>query len=979
MPDEERNRLDKILRAILDVGESLDPELYADAVLTLIFFKGATELCKGRSYPDIAIAPGGSFDDVAAAPCGPRIGTVADRALRVFRESNPNQAQLLAHLPRVSFEDEALWGPGGARVQNVAALIGCLKDPFFSLPRPAAPGPDSDSDSDSEAEPINPFAQAFEALAAIFAQRILDARATRPRGGRAATRNASEPSGARNASAADATSASDEKSREEKPAEKPKAGGEEGGDSLEESGQWAWDSLVAPENLAKLMAALAKSAARGAPSLHDPFCRDGSFAADVAAALPGSGSDFDSLNIPIYGRTDNRRRAAWAWMNLSLRGRGTAEIRGSNAQAEPWAERGRIERFDRVFCFLPQGAVAPPQADAQGARSGLFAAWAALPQQRPEWAWVMLAAESLKKGGAAVLALPSACLSRSNKQEALLRRRVLEEKIVAGVVALPDKLVEGRDDALCLLILDPGAADRRGGVVMIDAAKLGQTDGKRPALGARDVFAIARAYRKVQPIEGFCRVVSWGELISAREGDLDLRLYFRDPESIQPEQSAESLLAHCLGGAPTWAIDRCGLWRMFPNGLKDKLFEPIPGRKAMRPLFEAGAAPAIVANDARTSAQKKEECETLFRRWVQNAPSAARANRRRPNPGALAERLAESIGDAFEAARVLRPADAAEALLLSWSAGGAKGDGPGGLGPEPAWADRTQRLLEQAFDSKIERAASDLERRIELYRRPLSDREIAAFTAKTWPPIPSPSAGEGAGAGAGAREGGGEGSEIGLGPEPETKPAPSAPPEAGIEAQRGARKRRAAFEDALDAFTSGARPIPGADAERFRLVSLARAARICLGNTPRGGAEDPLGTPFFQQTDANGRSFFIDDCARRVRWAKTQSVAWAQAGDLLLEGVSSLKPFMLSLDGCASKAFLVIHPQPDVADGLYLLFALSARSAQEQIQERASSSSTPRISQNRLETVRIRLPGLAAQKAIAARLLACLELLGPTD
>lgn len=972
MPDEERNRLDKILRAILDVGEGLDPELYADAVLTLIFFKGATELCKGRSYPDIEIAAGGSFDDVAAAPCDPKIGTVADRALRGFRENNDDQAQLLAHLPRVSFEDEALWGPGGARVQNVAALIGCLKAPFFSLPRPAEPGPDSDSDS--EAEPINPFAQAFEALAAIFARRILDARAARPRGAarddQAATRNASEPSESSEpsgASDAHATSAGGEEGREETQEEKKEAGGEEGGDGSEESGRWAWDSLVAPENLAKLMAALAKSEARGAPSLHDPFCRDGSFAADVAAALPGSGADFDSLDIPIYGRTDNRRRAAWAWMNLSLRGRGTAEIRGSNAQAGPWAQRGQIERFDRVFCFLPQGAVAPPQADAQGARSGLFAAWVALPQQRPEWAWVMLAAESLKKGGAAVLALPMACLSRANKQEALLRRRVLEEKIVAGVVALPDKLVEGRDDALCLLILDPDAADRRGGVVMIDAAKLGKADGKRPALAARDVFAIARAYRKAQRIEGFCRVVSWGELISAREGDLDLRLYFRDPESIKPEQSAESLLAHCLGGAPMWAIDRCGLWRMFPDGLKDKLFEPIPGRKAMRPLFEAGAAPEIVANDARTSAQRKEECETLFRRWAQDASSAARANRRGPNPGALAERLAESIGDAYEEARVLRPADAAEALLLSWGAGGAESGGPGGLGPEPSWADRTQQLLKQAFDSKIERAALDLERRIELYRRPLGDREIAAFAAKTWPTSPSPGEGER------------EGSEIGPRLELEAKPEPSEPPEAGLEAQRGARKRRAAFEDALDAFTSGARAIPGANAERFRLVSLASAASICMGNTPRGGAEDPLGTPFFQQTDANGRSFFIDDCARRVRWAETQSAARAQAGDLLLEGVSSLKPFMLRLDGCASKAFLVIHPQPGVADGLYLLFALRARSAQEQILERASNSSSPRISQNRLETVRIRLPSLAAQKAIAQRLLACLRQLGQTD
>ncbi len=302
------------------------------------------------------------------------------------------------------------------------------------------------------------------------------------------------------------------------------------------------------------------AATRQDQTVYDPTCGSGSLLLKVAAQAP--------RGITIYGQEKDNATWALSKMNMILHGNADAEIEKGDTITSPQFTKGTELR---TFDF----GVANPPFSVKSWANGLENEFGRFEYGRPpakngDYAFLMHILKSLKSTGKAAVILPHGVLFRGNA-EATIRRRLLKQGFIKGIIGLPANLFYGTGIPACVVVLDKENAHARTGVFMIDASEGFMKDGPKNRLRSQDIHKIVDAFTKQAEIERYSRMVPVSEIADAKNDyNLNIPRYI---DSSEPED-IQDLHAHLHGGIPERDLDALsGYWDAFPQ-LRSQLFKP---------------------------------------------------------------------------------------------------------------------------------------------------------------------------------------------------------------------------------------------------------------------------------------------------------------------------------------------------------------------------------------------------------------------
>lgn len=298
-------------------------------------------------------------------------------------------------------------------------------------------------------------------------------------------------------------------------------------------------------------------------SIYDPTCGSGSLLLKAADEAP--------RGITIYGQENDNATWALARMNMILHGHPTADLWRGNTLADPYFKNpnGSLKTFDF--------AVANPPFSAKAWSNGLNPAhdefdrfeYGIPPAKNGDYAFLLHLIKSLKSKGKGAIILPHGVLFRGNK-EADIRRNLIQQGLIKGIIGLPGNLFYGTGIPACILVIDKENAHARTGIFMIDASKGFMKDGAKNRLRSQDLHKIVDVFNHQRELPRYSRMVPTSEIASeANDYNLNLPRYI---DSTEPED-LHDLDAHLNGGIPERDVDDLeAYWSVFPP-LRDELFQ----------------------------------------------------------------------------------------------------------------------------------------------------------------------------------------------------------------------------------------------------------------------------------------------------------------------------------------------------------------------------------------------------------------------
>lgn len=400
------------------------------------------------------------------------------------------------------------------------------------------------------------------------------------------------------------------------------------------------------------------SASDSKQTIYDPTCGSGSLllkAHDEAKSITG-------LDLAIYGQEMDNATSALAKMNMILHDCPTAEIWKDNSLSAPnWKDhQGNLKLFDFIVANPPFSTKAWSNgfnpAEDEFKRFG----YGIPPDKNGDYAFLLHMLTSLKSTGKAAVILPHGVLFRGGA-EAAIRKRILQQGFIKGIIGLPANLFFGTGIPACIIVLDKTGSTARKGVFLIDASKGFIKDGNKNRLREQDIHRIVDTFNGQYEEEKYARLVPMAE-IEANDFNLNIPRYIDTSEA----EDLQDIDAHLHGGIPERDIDALqAYWQVMPK-LRGALF------KAQRPGY---LDLKVAASEIKPTIFGHGEFDT-FRQTVASLFEAWR-NEHRPRlagitigdkPKALLSQLAEDLLQRFEAAPLLDAYDVYQHLQDYWYA-----------------------------------------------------------------------------------------------------------------------------------------------------------------------------------------------------------------------------------------------------------------------------------------------------------------------
>lgn len=148
------------------------------------------------------------------------------------------------------------------------------------------------------------------------------------------------------------------------------------------------------------------------------------------------------------------------------------------------------------------------------------------PEGNANYAWLEHIVYHLAPNGVAGVVLANGALSSNTSNEGVIRKNLVDAKLVDAIVALPEKLFYSTPIAVSLWILNrnkkdnPKFREREDEILFIDARNLGtMVDRRHRELSEEDIKKITDTYHKYrnlngqyEDIQGFCKVAKLDEV-----------------------------------------------------------------------------------------------------------------------------------------------------------------------------------------------------------------------------------------------------------------------------------------------------------------------------------------------------------------------------------------------------------------------------------------------------------------------------------
>jgi type I restriction enzyme M protein len=244
--------------------------------------------------------------------------------------------------------------------------------------------------------------------------------------------------------------------------------------------------------------------------------------------------------------------------------------------------------------------------------------------------------------------------------EAAIRKRIVRQGFIKGIIGLPANLFYGTGIPACILVLDKEGAAGRKGIFTVDASKGCIKDGNKNRLRAQDIHKIVDTFTRQVETPKYSRMVPLAE-IEANDFNLNLPRYIdgSEPEDLQ------DIEAHLKGGIPERDIDAlAAYWEVLP-GVRGELFEPErPGYVRLK--VEAGRIKVTIFDHPEFSAFNALVTQR-FAAWKQASLPGLAGIRIGDRPKLLIETLSEALLDAFRSVPLIDAYDIYQHLMDYWA------------------------------------------------------------------------------------------------------------------------------------------------------------------------------------------------------------------------------------------------------------------------------------------------------------------------
>ncbi|OTV95973.1 type I restriction endonuclease subunit M [Vibrio parahaemolyticus] len=397
-------------------------------------------------------------------------------------------------------------------------------------------------------------------------------------------------------------------------------------------------------------------------TVYDPTCGSGSLLLKVSHQAP--------RGLTIYGQEMDSTTAALARMNMILYNAPTARICQGNTLASPCSDWREADGGLKTFDF----AVANPPFSAKSWTSGVNVKedkfqrfdYGVPPEKNGDYAFLLHILKSLKSTGKGAVILPHGVLFRGHA-EAVIRRNLLRQGYIRGIIGLPSNLFYGTGISACVILLDKATsssravtdshADKDITLFIVDASKGFMKDGNKNRLRAKDVHKIVDACNNELEIARFSRKVPLSEII-ANDYNLNIPRYINasDPEDIH------DLSSHLKGGIPDTDLDALqAYWDVFPS-LKACFFEQERDGYAKVRVTDSEVNKTILAHSEFM--RFTERAMARFKQWHQAAN--LKDINKGTHPKALITELSEEMLKHYSGSELLDKYDLYQILMDYW-------------------------------------------------------------------------------------------------------------------------------------------------------------------------------------------------------------------------------------------------------------------------------------------------------------------------
>ncbi|MEU4177745.1 type I restriction-modification system subunit M [Streptomyces sp. NPDC026589] len=386
-------------------------------------------------------------------------------------------------------------------------------------------------------------------------------------------------------------------------------------------------------------------------TVYDPTCGSGSLLLKVA--------DETSRGISIYGQEKDNATWALSKMNMILHGYAAEHVilKGDTITSPQFISGNLLQTFDF--------AVANPPFSLKSWSNGLELEYGRFefgrpPEKNGDYAFLLHILKSLKGTGKAAVILPHGVLFRGNA-EADIRKRLLKQGFIKGIIGLPVNLFYGTGIPACIIVLDKENAVGRTGVFMIDASKGFIKNGNKNRLRSQDIHKIVDVFTRQTTIDRYSRMVPLSEIADPKN-DYNLNIP-RYVDSSEPED-IQDLHAHLHGGIPDRDLDALGgYWDAFPQ-LRDHLFQP------NRPGYSDLTIDVIQVQQAILNSPEfqkfTQEARELTTEWFDAHRKRLEGINETTRPNDLIAILGDDLLTRFKPVPLLDEYDVYEQLMTYW-------------------------------------------------------------------------------------------------------------------------------------------------------------------------------------------------------------------------------------------------------------------------------------------------------------------------
>lgn len=226
-------------------------------------------------------------------------------------------------------------------------------------------------------------------------------------------------------------------------------------------------------------------------------------------------------DLVLDGQESNYGNLGMCKMNMVLHGITDFAIEYGDVLSKPQhVEGGRLTTYDRVLANFPFSM----DWDNRGAENdpyNRFRFGVPPAKDKADFAFIQHMLAQLNEKGQAAIICSQGVLFRGSV-EARIRKGMIEEDVIEGIIALPEKLFFGTGIPACILVLNrKKPAKRKNKTIFIYGAKEYLEGKNRNKLRVKDINKIAKHFRNFRDVDRYCHVAGYEEL---KENEFNLNV-----------------------------------------------------------------------------------------------------------------------------------------------------------------------------------------------------------------------------------------------------------------------------------------------------------------------------------------------------------------------------------------------------------------------------------------------------------------------